>query len=125
MWKKIDGRLQQTADTTRVKFRTNISKALLEHLQQLALEHETHVNYILETGMKRMLQVNKIEFDKTERPKDRIQYKTTYDQQLLQEIRRFAKEKNLFINDIIEYSSKYIDLTDVKDVDYKHRIEPE
>lgn len=40
---------------------------------------------------------------------DRIQYKTTYDKELLIRIKGFAKENNLFINDVIEYSIHFID----------------
>ena len=48
MWKVVNGKLIQTTDESRVKFRTNISKAILEQLQEIALEHDTHVNYLLE-----------------------------------------------------------------------------
>ena len=49
MWKKVNGRLIEVTDESRVKFRTNISKGILDQLQTLALEHDTRVNYLLET----------------------------------------------------------------------------
>ncbi|WP_144462377.1 rRNA methyltransferase [Siminovitchia fortis] len=123
MWKLVDGKLVQTTDKTRVKFRTTISKSILEELESLAKEHHTHMNYLLETGLKRVLLSGVISFNKKSRPKDRIHYKTTYDKDLLQAVKEFAKENQLFINDVIEYSVKYIDFENVKNASYKHRIE--
>ena len=123
MWKVVNGKLIQTTDESRVKFRTNISKAILEQLQEIALEHDTHVNYLLETGLQRVLAQGIITYSKELRPKDRVQYKTTYDKELLQEVKEFAKQHQLFINDVIEYSVSYIDINQSKDKDYKNRIE--
>mgnify|MGYP003499751550 CR=1 FL=1 len=123
MWKVVNGKLIQTTDESRVKFRTNISKAILEQLQEIALEHDTHVNYLLETGLQRVLAQGIITYSKELRPKDRVQYKTTYDKELLQEVKEFAKQHQLFINDVIDYSVSYIDIDQSKDKDYKNRIE--
>lgn len=123
MWKKVNGKLIQITDDSRVKFRTNISKAILEQLQELALEHDTHVNYLLETGLQNVLDQGVITYSKESRPKDRVQYKTTYDQELLQQVKEFAKQQQLYINDVIEYSVNYIDIENAKDSSYKNRIE--
>ncbi|MCM3439593.1 rRNA methyltransferase [Metabacillus halosaccharovorans] len=123
MWKLVNGKLTQTTDYTRVKFRTNISKAILVELCEIAIKHDTHPNYLLESGLQQILSNGTITFDKNLRPNDRIQYKTTYDKELLENIREFAKQQNVFINDIIEYSVKFIDLNNVKNTSYKHRIE--
>jgi hypothetical protein len=123
MWKNVNGKLVQLTDESRVKFRTNISKALIERLNDLAYEHDTHVNYLLETGLKKVLEQNFIEFNKKNRPKDRIQYKTTYDSGLIEQVKAFAKKHDVFINDVIEYSAGYIDIDSVKDSGHKHRIE--
>lgn len=123
MWKMIDGRLVHTTDTSRVKFRTNISQAILESLKKTAAEHNTHVNYLIETGMKAVLTEGFIVFDKKKRPKDRVQYKTTYDKELLESVKVFAKSNNLFINDVLEYCTQYIDVENSKNSNYKHRVE--
>ncbi|WP_174733439.1 rRNA methyltransferase [Mesobacillus harenae] len=123
MWKLVNGRLIQTTDTSRVKFRTNVSKALLDQLNALATENDTFVNYLIESGLRRVLSQGYITFNKELRPKDRIQYKTTYDQELLEDVKDFAKNHNLFINDVIEYSMGYIDIENVRDRSYKHRVE--
>ncbi|WP_102275590.1 rRNA methyltransferase [Cytobacillus massiliigabonensis] len=123
MWKLVNGHLIQTTDHTRVKFRTNISKSILETLNKLALEHDTHVNYLIESGLQTVLTQGVIHFNKEARPKDRIQYKTTYDNELLEQVKEFAKNHHLFINDVIEYSVKYIDFDKIKDSSYKNRIE--
>ena len=123
MWKLVDGRLIQTTDVSRVKFRTNISESILESLRVIAAENNTHVNYLIESGLKNVLTVGIISFSKESRPKDRIQYKTTYDKELLEGLKEFAKKNNLFMNDVIEYSVQYIDNPNVKNSNHRYRIE--
>jgi len=123
MWKKVNGRLVQEMDETRVKFRTNISKSIIAQLNELADEHDTHANYLIENGLQHVLADGIITFDKKARPKDRVQYKTTYDKELLEQVKEFAKRHQLFINDVIEYSIKYIDLANIKSRDYRYRVE--
>lgn len=125
MWIKIDGKLTHVTDKERVKFRTNISKKLLNKLRKIADEHDTYANYLLETGLEEVLSRNHITFDKKKRPKDRVQYKTTYDRALLEEIRLFASRNNLYVNDVIEYSMEFISIKDSKKKNYKYRIEQE
>ncbi|MDZ5472672.1 rRNA methyltransferase [Bacillus sp. 31A1R] len=123
MWKVINGRLVQQADQSRVKFRTNISKAIINELTRLAIENDTHINYLIETGLQQVLNQGVITYNKDLRPKDRVQYKTTYDKELLENVKEFAKKHNLYINDVIEYSVGYMNIRDIKDRSYKHRIE--
>ena len=123
MWKKVDGRLIQATDTSRVKFRTNISKAILDRLAIMADENDTYINYLLETGLENVLSRGEIVYNKETRPKDRVQYKTTYDKELLAKVKEFAKQHDLFMNEVIEYSVRYIDIDKSKDRDYKNRIE--
>jgi len=125
MWKKIDGRLIHTKDVSRVKFRTNISESILNELNSLANKHNTYVNYLLENGLTAVLSQGVITYNKKLRPKDRVQYKTTYDKELLEKVKQFAKDHNLFINDVIEYSVQYINTTDgnIKKVDFRSRVE--
>lgn len=123
MWIKANGKLIQKTDESRIKFRTNISKALLDELTVLAEEYDTHVNYMLENGLEHVLSQGIITFNKKLRPKDRIQYKTTYDKELLEKVKAFAKKHKLFINDVIEYSVAFIDYEQLKNSSYKHRVE--
>lgn len=123
MWKLVNGALIQTVDNTRVDFRTNISKSLLDNLNNIAEEHNTHVNYLLENGLLNVLAQGVITFDKNTRPKDRIQYKTTYDKELLEEVKEFAKNHKLFINDVIEYSVNFIDYKNIKNKNFRYRVE--
>jgi hypothetical protein len=83
MWKLVSGRLIQITDADRIKFRTNVSKSTLDLLNTLALEHDTHINYLIESGLQTVLSHGVIVFNKESRPKDRIQYKTTYDQKVM------------------------------------------
>ncbi|ARK20244.1 rRNA methyltransferase [Sporosarcina ureae] len=123
MWKLVSGRIIQTTDETRIKFRTNISQEILEKLEELSERHNTHSNYLLENGLWNVLAAGVIEFDKNLRPADRIQYKTTYDKELLESVKEFAKDHKLFINDVIEYSVGYIDFKDIKTKEHKNRLE--
>ena len=110
MWKLVNEKLIQTIDNTRVKFRTNVSKSILDQLKILAIENNIHVNYLIENGLQTVLALEVITFNKDSRPKDRVQYKTTYDKKLLDLVKEFAKRHHLFINDVIEYSVKYINI---------------
>ena len=123
MWKLVNGKLVQTTDVSRVKFRTNISESVLNDLQAMAKDNKTHVNYLIESGLKIVLEQDHIMFNKENRPNDRIQYKTTYDKELLEGLREFSKEHNLFMNDVIEYSVQFIDIDQVKKNNYRYRIE--
>lgn len=123
MWKNVNGRLIHVTDTTRVKFRTNISRRRLDDLKTMADKHHTHVNYLLEDGLTNLLAEGSIDYDKDARPVDRIQYKTTYNEDLLADVKAFAKANKLFMNDVIEYSISFIRLDDIKNRQYKHRIE--
>ena len=123
MWKLVNGRLIQTTDDTRVKFRTNVSKSILDQLNALAEENDTYVNYLIETGLQTVLSQGVITYNKKSRPKDRVQYKTTYDKELLEQVKEFAKNHHLFINDVIEYSVKFINIKNIKNNSYKHRVE--
>src|SRR5690625_5000314 len=123
MWKLENGRLIQTTDTSRVKFRTNISKKILDELETIAVENDTYINYLFENGCENLLLKGTIQFDKKNRPKDRIQYKTTYNKDLLESIKEFAKSNKLYMNDVIEYSIKYIEIDSVKRKSHRYRIE--
>lgn len=123
MFKRVNGRLVHLTDTSRVKFRTNISRTILDELTDLAKRNDTHINYLLETGLNAVLAADVIVFNKALRPKDRVQYKTSYDKELLKKVREFAKKNGLCANDVIEYSVSYIDTASVKSRDYRSRIE--
>lgn len=125
MWVSVNGKLIQKTDHTRVKFRTNISKSIINNLNDLAEKNNTHINYLIESGLKSVLSKGVITFNKDLRPTDRVQYKTTYDKELLECVKNFAKKHNLFINDVIEYSVNYINVEKSKKSNYKHRIEQE
>jgi len=110
LWKLVNGKLIKNIDSTRVKFRTTLSKSLLEHLDRLARENSTHINKLIENGLQNLFSNSDFVLNKNSRPKDRIQYKTTFDQKLLNQVKEAAKKHDIFINDLIEYSAKYISL---------------
>ncbi|WP_080874423.1 rRNA methyltransferase [Oceanobacillus timonensis] len=123
MWKLVNGKLIQTADKSRVEFRTNVSKSIIDQLNAMAIQYDTYPNYLLESGLQAVLTQGFIQFNKKNRPKDRVQYKTTYDKELLLEVKDFAKEHKLSVNDVLECSVHFIDFNSVKKKSNKHRIE--
>ncbi|MBD8028025.1 rRNA methyltransferase [Ureibacillus sp. Re31] len=123
MWKLVNGKLIQTVDISRVEYKTRISKKLLDELKQLAEEHKTHVGYLLENGFENILEVNYINFDKNKRPKDRIEFRTTCNKETLENLRKLAKENKLNLNDVIETSIAYINIEQVKDGNWRYRVE--
>lgn len=114
MWALLDGKIVLTPTSSRMSFRTNISKSILESLKAIAIKNQTHVNHLIENGLRNMLSQKEITFSEVSNSADRIQYKTTYDKQLLNDIRDMAKKHKLFINDVIESSIQFIDLKNVK-----------
>lgn len=123
MWKKTDNGLIQITDKSRHKFKTIISKSILKELESIASEHDTHIGYLLETGFKNILKEDMIVFDKKKRPKDRIDFRTTCDKEVFNKIKALAKANKLCTNDIIELSTNYIDVDNVKKRRHRHRIE--
>lgn len=123
MWKLMNGRLLHVTDDTRCRYKTRISRALVEKLKALAEEHETHVGYLLENGYSNLLAAGTITYDKKSRPKDRIEFRTTCDRELLEEVRLFAKQHHLNLNDVMEASVSYIQIADVKAGDWRYRVE--
>lgn len=123
MWKVVKGRLVHMTDVSRTPFRTSFSKAILDELKSMAKEHNTYVNYLLESGVQQMLDEENLVLPKYQKPSDRIQYNTTYDTELLKELRDFAKEKKLHLNDVLEMSVAYIDYKIEKSVHHRYRTE--
>lgn len=123
MWKLLNGRLLQTTDESRCRYKTRVSKQLLDELKELAATHHTHVGYLLENGYINLLAMGTITYDKKNRPKDRVEFRTTCDAELLEEVRLFAKRHQLNLNDVMEASVAYIHLAEVKDGDWRYRVE--
>lgn len=123
MFKSSKDGLIHVTDETRIKFRTNISKSILDTLNQIAKQNNTHVNYLIENGLENVLSQGIITFNKELRPKDRVQYKTTYDKELLDTVKVFASNHDLYINDVIEYSINFIDIKNIKNRNFRYRIE--
>ncbi|WP_156450405.1 LAGLIDADG family homing endonuclease [Sporosarcina sp. HYO08] len=105
-----DGKLVHTQISSRISFRTNMSKSILERLKTIADDQNTHTNYLIEIGLGKVLkqQPDPKMIKTSARPGDRVQYKTTYDVELLEEVRDFAKRNKVFVNDVIEYSANMI-----------------
>ncbi|MEK4425416.1 rRNA methyltransferase [Solibacillus sp. FSL K6-1523] len=123
MWKIVNHKLIQTTDESRARYKSRISAALIEQLKQLATEHNTHIGYLLENGYLNLLQSESISYNKKNRPKDRVEFRTTCDEQLLAHLKDFAKQQQLNLNDVIEESVKYIQFDEVKNASWRYRVE--
>lgn len=123
MWKLHNGKLIQTTDETRTRYKTRMSAAIIEQLKEMAVKHDTHIGYLLENGYSNLLQLGTISFNKNNRPKDRIEFRTTCDKELLQSMKDFAKQQELNLNDVIEASVAYIQVDEVKRAHWRYRVE--
>lgn len=123
MWKLQNGKLIQTTDETRSRYKTRMSAAIIEQLKEMADIHDTHIGYLLENGYSNLLQMGTISYNKNNRPKDRIEFRTTCDKELLQSMKEFAKQNELNLNDVIEASVAYIQVEEVKRAHWRYRVE--
>ncbi|MEN0649353.1 rRNA methyltransferase [Caldifermentibacillus hisashii] len=114
MYKLVDNKIVSIHHSQRVKFRTNVSKSLLLRLAEIASEYKLSVNHLIENGLENLLKANIVPvIDKNKRPKDRVQYKTTYNANLLANVKSFAGKHGFRINDLIEYSEQFIDMNQI------------
>lgn len=123
MWKIHNGKLIQTTDESRIRYKTRMSAAIINSLKQLAEKNDTHIGYLLENGYSNLIESGTIAYDKKNRPKDRIEFRTTCDKELLDSLKEFAKQHNLNLNDVIEASVAYINYEDVKHTNWRYRVE--
>ncbi|MGN7479260.1 rRNA methyltransferase [Solibacillus silvestris] len=123
MWKLHNGKLTQTTDVSRIRYKTRMSAAILSNLKQLADKHNTHIGYLLENGYSNLIKSGSIAYNKKNRPKDRIEFRTTCDQELLLSLKDFAKMHSLNLNDVIEASVAYINYEDIKRANWRYRVE--
>ena len=122
MWKNINGKLIHTTDSSRINFRTTISMKILDRLEQLSAENDTYVNYLLEQGLQTVINNDYIDYNKIFRPKDRVQYQSTFDKELLKQLRQFAEKKNYYLNDVLEYAVDFIDPQKAYKRQHRNRI---
>lgn len=125
MWKIVNGKLIQTVDETRTEYKTRISASLIKKLKVIAKESNSNIGYLLENGFENILNESALMYDKKNRPKDRIEFRTTCDKETLESLRLFAKSNKLNLNDVIEASESYINIEDVKNANWRYRIEKE
>lgn len=125
MWKIVNGKLIQTVDETRTEYKTRISASLIKKLKVMAKESNSNIGYLLENGFENILNESALLYDKKNRPKDRIEFRTTCDKETLDSLRLFAKSNKLNLNDVIEASESYINIEDVKNANWRYRIEKE
>jgi len=100
-----------------------MSAAIINSLKQLAEKYDTHIGYLLENGYSNLIESGTIIYDKKNRPKDRIEFRTTCDKELLDSLKDFAKDHSLNLNDVIEASVAYINYEDVKHANWRYRVE--
>ena len=80
----------------------------------MAHQLNTYPNYLIKNGLKQLISVESITYSKLKLPNDRIQYKTTYDNELLYSVKIYAMTNKVFINDLIEYSINFININELK-----------
>lgn len=123
MWINVNGKLVPVTDESRVDYKTRISKAILDDLMELAEQYDTLPNYLIETGMENVLKDGIVQFDKSKRTKDRVYFKSSYNKEILRQIKQMADNHKLTYSDMIEYSCQFIEPETAKPQNYRHRIE--
>jgi hypothetical protein len=113
-WIIVNSKIVQTPISNRISFRTNISKTILDDLSLMAHEYKCKVNYLLEIGLQHLLDNKEHLNFRIYKARDRIQYKSTYDKDLLVNIRMLAIEKELRLNELIEMSVQFIDIKKIR-----------
>ncbi|SUJ05408.1 Uncharacterised protein [Sporosarcina pasteurii] len=68
-----------------------------------------HFNHLIEIGLNNLLAHNESLFKRRTKLDDQVQFKSTYDDKLLQNVKLYAKTHRVFINDVIEWSIEFID----------------
>ncbi|WP_052342601.1 LAGLIDADG family homing endonuclease [Bacillus sp. EB01] len=106
--------------TMRVKFRTTISSEVLERLNIVAKENKTYINYLLETGIKQILDNPGI-LVTTNKHNDRILFKTSYNRDLLDKAKAYAKTHSINMNDLLEQAADLIKIEEALKEGNRHR----
>lgn len=123
MWKVVNGKLIHKTDSSRVRFKTYINRDLLNELTEISENENTHISYLLENGLGNLLKDKNFYFNKKDRLKNKVEFRTTCDKEILEKAKELSKTHKLNFTDIIQSSVKYIKLEEVKKKSWKHRIE--
>lgn len=123
MWKNINGRLVHVADPSRVRFKTYISQRQLQVLEELCADADTHISYLLENGFQNLLRDESFVFLKKSRLKDKVEFRTTCDQEILEQAKALARAHKLNFTDIVQAAVDYVDISEAKCKSWRHRIE--
>ena len=125
MWINKNGRLTQSVDKSRTKFKTTISDQLLNQLQEESKKVNSNISYLLETGYVNLLATGHIQYNKKNRPNDRRDFRSTCETELYEQLKAFAKAHKLNLNDVIETAANYINPAQAKKENWRYRIERE
>lgn len=125
MWKKGKDRLIPVTDPTRKSFKTYISNQQLKYLYEMAEQYDTHIAYLLENGLNNLIKDNSFYFDKTQRLRDKVEFRTTCSKETLVIAQNIAKDHKLNFTDIIQAAVNYIEPSKVKNKSWRSRIEQE
>ncbi|MFJ5769854.1 LAGLIDADG family homing endonuclease [Psychrobacillus sp. NPDC093180] len=108
-WKINNGKIVLIPNSSRIGYKSRISQSILDKLKIQAANNNTYVNYMIERALKLFLEKTEITFTRNQKPKDRVEFSSTYDKELIEQVKLFAKSKRVPINEIIEYSIQHID----------------
>lgn len=123
MWKIHNGKLIQTTDESRIRYKTRMSAAIINSLKQLAEKYDTHIGYLLENGYSNLIESGTIVYDK----KTGLKTASNFGRHAIRNYwiawKEFAKDHNPNLNDVIEASVAYINYEDVKHANWRYRVE--
>lgn len=123
MWKIHNGKLIQTTDESRIRYKTRMSAAIINSLKQLAEKYDTHIGYLLENGYSNLIESGTIVYDKKTGLKTASNFGRHAIRNYWITLKEFAKDHNTNLNDVIEASVAYINYEDVKHANWRYRVE--
>lgn len=111
-WNVKNGKLVLISKNKRTSIKTHVSKSLVDNIRKIAKEKRTHINQLIEPILLEVLDSGIIIIDKNDKKLDRVEFRTTFDNDLVKRLKLFAKNEKLNLNRLLEYAmSKVINET--------------
>lgn len=109
----ISDEMIKVVDNNRTVFKTYINKNTLDELKEMAKRENTHISSILENGLESLVNDKYFTFNKSDRIRDKVEFRTTCDKEILNRAKEVAKLYKLNFTDIIQASISYIGLKSI------------
>lgn len=90
-------------NNNRKSIKTYVSNTLINELRDVANANNTKINYLIEPIINQLINTSiKIKSEQM-KPKDRVEFRTTFDKELVERMKLYKNANNMKLNEIIEY----------------------